>query len=134
MAQIMVLDDYEPVTWLYGEMLRRMGHTPICVTDGESALRLLRSRPVDLLVQDLQRPRLDGRELYRLMKDDPRLRHIPILILSGYEHPAVLQEMRVEGYVHKDTSSMNGFCALVDRILGPAPQPPAQRAAGGSAK
>ena len=59
------------------------------VSDGEAALAFLRREPPheaarrpDLVLLDLNMPRMDGREVLREMKQDERLRSIPVLILT----------------------------------------------------
>ncbi len=69
-----------------GKMLSRVHH----VLDGEEALAYLRRqgeryaaavRP-DLILLDLNLPRLDGRDLLRLLRDDPEFRTIPVVVLT----------------------------------------------------
>lgn len=60
------------------------------VTDGEQALAFLRregqyvdARPPDLVFLDLNIPRIDGHEVLRAMKADPRLKRIPVVVVSS---------------------------------------------------
>lgn len=62
------------------------------VTDGEDAMEHLRQQSVhqngatpDLVLLDLNLPRKDGMEVLREMKDDPHLKHIPVVILTTSE-------------------------------------------------
>jgi len=67
----------------------RLTNTLHTVTNGEEALRFLRQegefagvgRP-DLILLDLNLPRLDGRELLAIIKADPQLRQIPVVVLT----------------------------------------------------
>jgi len=57
-------------------------------SDGEEALRVLRASddghpPPDLILLDLNLPKLDGRELLARVKRDPHLRHIPVIVLTS---------------------------------------------------
>ena len=57
-------------------------------TDGEEALRVLRAsddghRPPDLILLDLNLPKIDGRELLARVKQDPDLCHIPVIVLTS---------------------------------------------------
>ena len=53
------------------------------VGDGVEALEALRRNPPDLLLTDIMMPNLDGFELLRLVREDPELSHIPIIMLSA---------------------------------------------------
>ena len=62
------------------------------VTDGESAMSYLRkegqyaeARTPDLILLDLNLPRMDGREVLAAIKDDPDLRRIPVVVLTTSE-------------------------------------------------
>jgi CheY-like chemotaxis protein len=60
-------------------------------TDSYHALSILRQERIDLFIQDMLRPDMNGFELYWLMKSEERLRAIPILIFSAWSstRPAV---------------------------------------------
>ena len=51
--------------------------------DGTEALALVRQEEVDLLITDVVMPGMDGFALCRAMRRDPRLRHVPILFVTG---------------------------------------------------
>jgi len=52
---------------------------------GEEALALLRSKPFHLVLLDIEMPDVDGFEVLRQMKDEPTLRDIPVIVVSGME-------------------------------------------------
>jgi len=52
-------------------------------TDGEEALQLAKDHPVDLMVIDLNMPKMDGSSLLKRLKSSPRLNHIPVLVISS---------------------------------------------------
>jgi CheY-like chemotaxis protein len=70
----------------------KVRNTLACVTDGVEAMQYLRregryadaSRP-DLVLLDLNLPKMDGREVLAAVKDDPRLRSIPVVVLTTSE-------------------------------------------------
>lgn len=86
--RILVADDdafiRRPLEW----MLSQEGFEPQTVADGDECMEMLRSSPPDLLILDVMMPGLDGFEVCRRMKDDPKLREIPVVLLSarGREH------------------------------------------------
>jgi PAS domain S-box-containing protein len=63
------------------------------VPDGEAAVAAARARPPDLVLADVMMPRLDGFGLLRALRADPRLRDVPVILLSARAG----EEARVEG-------------------------------------
>jgi len=55
----------------------------VSVTDGDAALGFLRASPCDLLLTDLEMPRLDGLELLAAARGLPSHRFLPVLVLSS---------------------------------------------------
>ena len=74
MTRILSLDDEPAILKLLGVSLELAGYEHSCTTDGHQALRILYHEQIDLLTQDIMRPKMDGWELYRLMKSDAELR------------------------------------------------------------
>jgi two-component system chemotaxis sensor kinase CheA len=66
-------------------MLRSVGFVVTEVADGAEALSALRNERPDLLLTDLQMPNLDGFELLRKVRADPRLQGLPIVVISTLE-------------------------------------------------
>jgi len=62
---------------------------------GEAALRVLLQEDVSLVLLDVQMPEMDGYEVARLMRDNPRTRHIPVIFISAI---ARTQELMLRGY------------------------------------
>lgn len=57
----------------------------ITAGDGEEAWRLLNTQPLDLLLVDLEMPNLDGFDLVRRMRAEPRFRDLPVIVVTGRE-------------------------------------------------
>jgi CheY-like chemotaxis protein len=84
------------------------------VRDGEEALRFLRREGVfsqapcpDLVLLDMQMPKMDGREVLRGIRGDDRLKDLPVVVMTASRvHRAILEgeELRVEGYITKPVS------------------------------
>ena len=86
--RILIADDdafiRRPLEWI----LQQEGFEAETAADGDECIEQLRSAPPDLLILDVMMPGLDGFEICRRMKDDPRLREVPVILLSarGREH------------------------------------------------
>lgn len=65
-------------------ILAKAGYSVITAADGEEALRLARSAQPQLILLDLMMPRLNGVEVIRLLKQEPRTAGIPVLVLSVF--------------------------------------------------
>ncbi len=88
--RILVVDDSSADVRLLREAVREQGIVAelLAVEDGEQALaRLARGLRPDLVLLDLNLPRLDGREVLTAMKGDPDLRAIPVIVLSTSSSP-----------------------------------------------
>jgi CheY-like chemotaxis protein len=108
---ILIVDDVPVNLRLVGAVLRREGYTVETAADGEQALDLLRTLYPDLILSDIQMPVLDGFELTRRLKQDARLRHIPVIALTALALKSGEEQAReagFDGYMTKpiDTRSM----------------------------
>jgi two-component system alkaline phosphatase synthesis response regulator PhoP len=87
-ANILVVDDERDLLELVHYNLTRAGYRVDCVASGEKALVQLRSRLPDLLVLDVLLPGIDGLEVCKLMKQDPRTATVPIVMLTARSEEA----------------------------------------------
>ena len=95
--RVLYIDDEEPLVFLMGHMLQRLGYRVTGCTDPRKALETFRSRPdeFDVVVSDLSMPGMSGFDLARqLLQIRPG---IPILIASGYIRPADNEDVRSLG-------------------------------------
>jgi two-component system, chemotaxis family, response regulator Rcp1 len=110
---ILLIEDNAGDEILFKEVLTRSRYNTICtaVSNGEDALAFLYRRGAfysaplpDLVLMDLTLPRLDGFELLRVIKGDPQLRSIPVVIFTGSDRPEDIQKAYTggaNGYVTK---------------------------------
>ncbi|QGY41310.1 response regulator [Pseudodesulfovibrio cashew] len=71
-------------------MIQKLGHTAICVSDGEKALRLLKEEPFDCVFMDIQMPVMDGIETTKQIRTSKELEavaDIPIVALTAHAMP-----------------------------------------------
>jgi len=90
MARILVVDDERDVVELIAFMFTKEGHACICLHDGAQALAELGLEPTDpakslpdLVIMDVMMPRVDRYEVCTRMRQDPRTRAVPVLMLTG---------------------------------------------------
>jgi len=80
---ILVVDDSPTVRKVVSTILEQNGYRAITASDGMQALSRFNECTPDLILLDITMPRMDGYELCRVLKKNPYLHKIPILMLSG---------------------------------------------------
>jgi two-component system, OmpR family, alkaline phosphatase synthesis response regulator PhoP len=80
---ILVVDDEEDILELVRYNLVKEGYRVTMVASGEEALKSARTAQPDILLLDLMLPGVDGLEVCRFLKQDPKTQHIPIIMLSA---------------------------------------------------
>ncbi|MCX6967677.1 MAG: hybrid sensor histidine kinase/response regulator [Verrucomicrobia bacterium] len=85
--RVLVVDDSLTVRELERKLIGNAGYEVEVSIDGMDGWNAVRTQPFDLVVTDIDMPRLDGIELVRLIKNDPRLKSIPVMIVSYKDRP-----------------------------------------------
>ncbi len=101
---VMVVDDSITMRKVTGRVLERHEYEVSTAKDGVDALEKLHERVPDLMLLDIEMPRMDGYELATAMKADPRLRDVPIIMItsrSGDKHRQRAFDIGVERYLGK---------------------------------
>jgi chemosensory pili system protein ChpA (sensor histidine kinase/response regulator) len=101
---VMVVDDSITVRKVTTRLLERNNMQVLTAKDGVDAVALLQERIPDVLLLDIEMPRMDGFELATHIRNDPRLRHIPITMItsrSGDKHRRRAEEIGVNRYLSK---------------------------------
>ncbi|WP_229068871.1 ATP-binding protein [Actinoplanes sp. DH11] len=84
MASVVVAEDNVEHQRLLGEILQRLNHDMIMVSDGRAALAAIRARRPDLVIADVDMPHLDGVQLCRALREDPDLASTPVVLVTAY--------------------------------------------------
>jgi putative two-component system response regulator len=82
-GSVLVVDDTPANLTLLARMLGDRGYRVRPVPSGRLALKAASSEPPDLILLDISMPEMDGFEVCRLMKEDPRLRDVPVIFISA---------------------------------------------------
>jgi len=81
--QILVIDDEADLLELVLYNLKKEGFSVDSATDGEAALSKIRKSKYDLLILDLMLPGIQGTELCRILRNDPKTSGVPIIMLTA---------------------------------------------------
>ncbi|HLX64319.1 MAG TPA: sigma 54-interacting transcriptional regulator [Planctomycetota bacterium] len=97
--RILILDDEQAIQRLLKLVLESEGYEVVTTDDGRLALDILRTQPIDLIIQDLRMPKMDGLQFLRQLKDqNPEL---PSIVLTAYGTlETAVEAMRLGAYTH----------------------------------
>jgi len=124
--RVLIVDDSRSLRLVLKRELNRIGimNTDAAV-DGMSAIEALRREHFDLMLLDMEMPELDGIGVLRVIKADPDLMHVPVIIISGSEHferTVECIQIGAEDYLPKPFNSVllraRVFSALAKKRLG----------------
>ena len=116
---IMVVDDSITVRKVTGRVLERNGMTVVTAKDGVDAVALLQEHRPDLMLLDIEMPRMDGYELARHMRNTEQLKDIPIIMITsrtGDKHRRLAMELGVKRYLGKpyqETELLDNISAVL---------------------
>ncbi|MGE0431636.1 MAG: response regulator [Planctomycetota bacterium] len=117
---ILVVDDSLTTRTLERGILEGEGFRVGVAVDGREAQELLARQHFDLVVSDIQMPQVDGLELTRWIRAEPRIRHLPIVLVSALDTPddrARGLEAGADAYIGKRSFDQPTLIATIRRLL-----------------
>ena len=102
--QVLVVDDSVTVRKVTGRLLERHGMEVLTAKDGVEALEVMQSQQPDIVLLDIEMPRMDGFEVASHMRHDSRLKDIPIIMITsrtGDKHREHALSLGVNEYMGK---------------------------------
>ncbi|MFC1657779.1 response regulator [Candidatus Omnitrophota bacterium] len=82
-VKILIVDDDPDIRDVLKLTLAEENYTILEAADGEEALKIITSKPLDLVLLDYKMPKVDGRQVVQRVKEDLLLRHLPIIMVTG---------------------------------------------------
>jgi chemosensory pili system protein ChpA (sensor histidine kinase/response regulator) len=116
--RVLLVDDSVSVRKFVGGMLERAGFHVVAARNGAEALQLLTEQSVDVVVTDLEMPRLNGYELIRDLHRERSTRNVPVVVLTtraGAKHVDLARGLGVEHYVAKPVDETS-FVQLIESL------------------
>jgi two-component system chemotaxis response regulator CheY len=120
---ILAVDDSASMRQMVGVTLRSAGYEVIEANDGQEALDYARDHAVDLVLTDVNMPRMDGIELVTELRALPSYRLTPLLLLTTESSPQRKQEGKQAGATGWMVKPFNPdqLLATLSRVLGNVP-------------
>jgi two-component system chemotaxis sensor kinase CheA len=119
-ARVIVADDSLSTRAAAKAILEIAGFAVMVAADGQAALALAEEAGCDLIVSDVQMPRMDGLELTRRVKAHPKLARVPVILvtsLGSQEDRASGLKAGADGYLVKRDVGSGALLELVRRLL-----------------
>ncbi|HEY5647364.1 MAG TPA: response regulator, partial [Pseudomonadales bacterium] len=116
---VMVVDDSVTVRKVTSRLLERQGIDVLVAKDGVEAIAMLQERRPDVMLLDIEMPRMDGFEVARQVRHDERLSGLPIIMISsrtGEKHQEHAAEVGVNSFLGKPFQE-NDLLETIDRLV-----------------
>jgi CheY-like chemotaxis protein len=97
---ILVVDDDDPTVELLAQLFELEGYAVITASNGQEALERASRIVPDLIVTDQRMPVMTGAELFRALKRSPRLRQVPVILITSAP-PAAARDLQWAEVIRK---------------------------------
>jgi chemosensory pili system protein ChpA (sensor histidine kinase/response regulator) len=130
---ILVVDDSLTVRKITGRLLERQGYGVVTARDGLEALEKLAESPPDVMLVDIEMPRMDGFELTRHVRANAALAGLPIIMISSRtadKHRNVAHQLGVNAFLGKpyqEDELLAHIASLLPQVRQQEAIPPAQQ-------
>jgi chemosensory pili system protein ChpA (sensor histidine kinase/response regulator) len=115
---VMLVDVSVSIRKFVGQMLEKAGFQVVTAIDGHDALEQLVERTVDVVVTDLEMPRINGYALIEDLRRRPATREVPVIVMTtraGAKHVGLARRLGVRHYITKPVDEQ-GFVRIVESV------------------
>lgn len=119
---VLIVEDNELNMKLFHDLLDAHGYATLQTRDGMQALSMAREHHPDLILMDIQLPEVSGLEVTKWLKDDDKLRDIPVIAVTAFAMKGDEERIReggCEAYISKPIS-VASFLDTVRQYIGDA--------------
>ena len=123
MGRILIVDDEPQACQILSRLIRHLGHETAWRTGGAEALAYVDETPVDLLILDVMMPGMDGMEVLRRIRTDPKTAQMRVVMFSAVADRNFIAEAIRKGATDYWVKASFDFNQLKDRIEDLVPTP-----------
>ena len=119
--RVLVVDDSITTRTLEASVLEAAGYDVLTAVDGADGWRILQERGADLVVSDVEMPRMDGLQLTEAMRASARFRETPVILITALEseeHRSRGLEVGADAYLGKSSFEQEGLLNTVRELIG----------------
>jgi two-component system chemotaxis sensor kinase CheA len=122
--RLLVCDDSFTTRELIRSILQSAGYDVTSAVDGADALDKLRAQPYDLVVSDVEMPRVDGFQLTARIRSELALHELPVVLITSLasdDHRRRGLEAGAQAYIVKSQFDQGSLLEVIQQLLGPEP-------------
>ena len=126
MSRILITDDNSDYRQSVIEVLRLEGYEVMEAADGAQAVDFIRAHVPDLILCDLDMPKMNGFQVLETIKADPALQEIPFFLVTGHDEPDTIargKQLGADDYMVKPMN-IDLLLSKIDHFLAANTQPP----------
>jgi CheY-like chemotaxis protein len=112
-SEVLLVEDDRDIREIASEILEAQGYRVVQAADGHEALRILRQLRPAVILLDLMMPRMSGWEVKEMLRHDPELASIPVIVMSAVERAGLPKPF-----------GMEELLGAVGRVVPPRGSPP----------
>ena len=121
---VLIVDDEFGLADITADLLTEAGYTVALAINGKLGLASLAVRPADIVITDLMMPVMDGPEMIRRMRADPRFAAIPTVLMTALPEAIPTGEGALHDAVLVKPFSMVELLEVLHKLLPSAPRDP----------
>jgi len=118
--KILIIEDEKTLSFILAQQLAEEGFEVLEAIDGEEGLQKLKENKVDLILLDLLLPGIDGFEVLSIIKRNPELSQIPVIILSNFGEKEKIEKglkLGAVDYLVKAHFTLDEIIAKIKKFL-----------------
>ena len=116
--RVLFVEDEDALQKSMGRALEFEGFDVISAYDGAEGLEMARKENPDIILLDLVLPKMDGFEVLKALKDDPKTKDCPVVILTNLESPPDIEKVFELGATTYLVKANYDLKVLVDKVRG----------------
>jgi len=121
MKKILFIEDESALQKTFGEIITQEGYQMMSALDGETGLRMAKTKKPDLILLDLILPKIHGFDVLKKLKEENETRDIPVIVLTnleGLEDVEKALKLGATTYLVKANYSLEELLEKIKKALG----------------
>ncbi len=123
--KVLVVEDDKIIQRMYSQVVQQAGHELLTAADGAEAQNAAESGHPDIIMMDVMMPHMNGIDALKTLKESEQTREIPVIMLSAYDDPELMQQALdagAERYVTKSSMEPAQVIELLQRTYAESKQ------------